>query len=88
MHSPQGANYPNECVFREIQPDARIVIEHIVKPLYILTVTLSARGDQTHLAWVQEYASPALAAQLRPISEAANEQVLDRLQALLASQSA
>src|SRR5918998_1379483 len=50
MHGPNGANYPNESVFREIQPGARIMIEHVVKPWYKLTVTLTARGDQTHLS--------------------------------------
>lgn len=39
-----------ESVFREIQPDTRVVIEHVVRPRYRLTVTLTARGDQTHLA--------------------------------------
>ena len=63
MHGPNGASYPNENVFREIQPDTRIVIEHVVKPWHRLTVTLTARGDptpgeQTHLAWVQEFESP------------------------------
>jgi uncharacterized protein YndB with AHSA1/START domain len=86
MHGPNGANYPNESVFREIQPDSRIVIEHVVNPFYTLTVTLTARGEQTHLAWVQEFESPAMAAKMRPLSETANEQVLDRLQALLAGE--
>ena len=31
------ANFPNESVFREIQPDTKIVIEHVVKPWYTLT---------------------------------------------------
>ncbi|XXY51290.1 SRPBCC domain-containing protein [Sorangium sp. So ce269] len=87
MHGPNGASYPNESVFREIQPDTRIVLEHVVKPWYRLTVTLTARGDQTHLAWVQEFESPEVAARMRPLSGTANEQVLDRLQALLASES-
>ncbi len=86
MHGPNGANFPNETVFREIEPDARIVIEHVVKPWYMLTVTLTARGDQTHLAWNQEFESPEVAAKMRALSGTANEQVLDRLQALLASE--
>ncbi len=85
MHGPNGADYANESVFREIQPDTRIVIEHVVKPWYKLTVTLTARDDQTHLVWVQEFESPEVAAKMRPLSGTANEQVLDRLQALLAS---
>ena len=62
MHGPNGANYPNESVFREIQPDTKIVIEHVSQPRFTLTVTLTARGDKTHLAWVQEFESPEVAA--------------------------
>ncbi len=87
MHGPNGANYPNESVFREIQPDTRIVIEHLVKPWYRLTVTLTARGDQTHVAWDQEFESPAVAAKMRNFVGSANEENLDRLQSLLANQN-
>ena len=87
MHGPNGADYPNESVFREIEPDARIVIEHVVKPWYRLTVTLTPRGDDTHLTWDQEFESPAVAAKMRPLCETANEQNIDRLQLLLAAQS-
>jgi len=87
MHGPNGANYPNESVFREIQPDTRIVIEHVVQPLFTLTVTLTARGDQTHLSWVQEFESPEFAERMRPLCETANEQNLDRLEALLAKKT-
>lgn len=88
MHGPNGASYPNESVFREIQPAARLVIEHVVKPWYRLTVTLTDGGDRTHLAWVQEFESPEAAAKMRRLSETANEQNLDRLEALLASEPA
>ena len=40
----------------------------------------------THLAWRQEFESPEVSARLRPICEPANEQNLDRLQSLLASE--
>lgn len=86
MHGPNGANYPNENVFREIKPDTRIVIEHVLKPWFTLTVTLTPRGDQTHLAWAQEFESPEVAATLRPLCEPANEQNFNRLEALLASE--
>lgn len=84
MHRANGANYPNESVFREIERDSKIVIEHVVKPWYRLTVTLSPRGDQTHLAWNQEFESAEVGAKMRAFIATANEQVLDRLQALLA----
>ena len=85
MHGPNGTDYPNESIFREIQPDTRIVIEH-VEPWFRLTVTLTSRGDHTHLAWDQEFESPEVAAKFRPLCATANEQNLDRLQSLLASQ--
>jgi len=84
MHGPNGASYPNECVFREILPDARIVIDHVVAPLFTLTVNLTPEYGATRISWVQEFESPEVAARLRPIVDPANEQNLDRLQALLA----
>jgi uncharacterized protein YndB with AHSA1/START domain len=86
MHGPNGANYPNENVFRKIQPHTKIVIEHIGKPWYRLTVTLTVHGGQTHLAWLQEFESSEFAAKMRPICQPANEQNLDRLEAILASE--
>lgn len=83
MHGPNGANYHNESFFREIEPDTRIVIEHVMQPWFRLTVTLTPRGDGTHLAWDQEFESPEIAAKLRPMCSNANEQVLNRLQALV-----
>jgi uncharacterized protein YndB with AHSA1/START domain len=88
MHGPNGASYPNESVFREIEPDARIVIEHVVKPWYRLTVALADQDGQTRVSWVQEFESAEMAAKMRRISEPANEQNLDRLQALLAGEGA
>jgi hypothetical protein len=54
---------------------------------YTLTVTLTPRGGQTHLAWIQEFETPDAAAKLRHIAYPANEQNLDRLQALLREES-
>jgi uncharacterized protein YndB with AHSA1/START domain len=81
MHGPNGANYANESVFREIVPDAKIVVEHVVNPRFTLTVTLTPRGDQTHLAWAQEFESAEMAERIRDFAGPANEQNLDRLAA-------
>ena len=86
MHGPDGTNYPNENIFREILPDSKIVIEHILDPLFKLTVELTACGDQTHLAWHQVFETPEVAARVRSICEPANEQNLDRLEAVLAAE--
>ena len=84
MHGPNGTNYPNETVLREITPGTRLVLEHVVKPWYLLTVTLSPRDGGTHLSWVQEFENPEVADKMRALSATANEQVLDRLEAVLA----
>ena len=83
MHAPNGANFTNKSIFREIQQDSRIVIEHVVQPWFKLTVTLTPREAGTHLTWHQEFESPEVAARMRPLSDTANEQVLDRLEAVL-----
>lgn len=88
MHGPDGAHYLNESVFRAIVPDRQVVLEHIVTPWFRLTVTLSpCDDDQTHLEWVQEFEDPEVAARMRTLSQTANEQVLDRLEAVLRSEN-
>jgi hypothetical protein len=62
------------------------VIEHASPPRFTLTAALSARGDATHMAWAQAFETAELAERLRPVCEPANEQDLDRLQALLAGE--
>ena len=85
MHGPDGTDYPNESVFRAIEPDARVVIDHVCPPHFTLTVTLAADPGGTRLTWVQAFASASFAAQVRHIIEPANEQNLDRLAAVLAA---
>lgn len=84
LHGPDGADYPNEYVFKEIQKDAKIVIEHVVDHWFQLTVTLTPKGEGTLLTWDQEFPNAEEADRLRPICEPANEQNLDRLEAVLA----
>ena len=82
MHGPEAGHYPNESVFLEIEP-SRIVIQHVSKPHYLLTLTLKPREGGTEIDWVQEFEDPAVAARIRHIVEPANEQNLDRLETVL-----
>ena len=86
MHGPNGVNYPNVSVFREITRDTKIVIEHVSQPHFTLTVTLTARGDNTDLVWEQAFENAEVAERMRPLCEPANEQNLDRLEAILATE--
>jgi uncharacterized protein YndB with AHSA1/START domain len=79
MHSADGKDYSNESVFAELEPAAKVVIEHIAHPHYRLTVTLTLVEDGTHLTWEQVFKDSKTAQDLRHIVEPANEQNLDRL---------
>lgn len=86
MHGPNGAAYPNESVFQQIVPDEKIVIHHSSAPRFTLTVTLTPHGNGTHIAWSQEFESAEMAAKIRQALPTANEENLDRLEAVLANE--
>ncbi len=51
MHGPDGTDYINKSIFREIVLQKRIVFEHVTFPHIITTVEFEARGGQTFLTW-------------------------------------
>jgi uncharacterized protein YndB with AHSA1/START domain len=84
MHGPDGNNYPNENIFLEASPD-KIIIRHILQPLFTLTVTLTESGNHTLLHWSQAIDDTNVAASIWHIIEPANEQNLNRLHAVLSN---
>jgi uncharacterized protein YndB with AHSA1/START domain len=85
MHGPDGSHHPNESVFLRLDAPSSLVIQHVSKPHYVLTVTLAAHGSGTAISWAQEFEDGAVAARIRHIVEPANEQNLDRLQSVLSA---
>ena len=83
MHGPNDAQFQNESVFRELDAPSRLVIHHVSKPRYVLTVTLAAHDDGTAITWAQEFEDAAVAARVKHIVEPANEQNLNRLHSVL-----
>jgi uncharacterized protein YndB with AHSA1/START domain len=83
MHGPDGSNFPNESTFLEVQAPAKVVIQHLSAPHFVLTVTLAERGSETEITWNQAFEDKDIAARIRHIVEPANEQNLDRLSAVL-----
>ena len=82
FHGPDGTDYPNENVFREIVPAARVLIEHPSEQHhFFLTITLDAQDGQTRVGWRQVFDTAAHARAAAPIVREANEQNLDRLDA-------
>ena len=82
MHGPGGKNYPNESVFAEVEPNKKVVIQHVSQPRYRLTITLeSTQQGGTRVGWNQEFEDPRVANGIEHIVVPANEQNLDRLSA-------
>jgi uncharacterized protein YndB with AHSA1/START domain len=87
MHGPNGANYANESQFLELHAPSTLVIQHLSQPHFVLTVTLAEQATGTEITWQQVFKDKALAAKIRHIIEPANEQNLDRLGQVLASEA-
>lgn len=51
MHGPDGTNYRNKSIFKEIVPMQKIVYEHVTGPVFTATIRFEARGTQTHIDW-------------------------------------
>jgi uncharacterized protein YndB with AHSA1/START domain len=79
MHGPDGASYPNQNVFKVLEPGRTVVIRHDCAPYFTLTVRLSPAEGGTHLTWEQVFDDATFAANVRHIVVPANEQNLDRM---------
>jgi uncharacterized protein YndB with AHSA1/START domain len=87
MHGPDGKDYPNTSVFREIEPDTRVVIDHDCEPRFALEIHLHPHGTGTRVAWLMEFQNKTFAQSMKDFLQSANEQNLDRLAQELVRQS-
>ena len=81
MHGPNGANYPNENVFADIEAPGKVVIQHVSEPKFVLTIGLAPSAAGTLLSWAQAFENSEVAKHIEHIVVPANEQNLDRLAA-------
>ena len=81
MHGPNGANYPNENVFAEIDPPRKVVVQHVSDPRYRLAIGLTASATGTAVSWSQTFENADVARRIEHIVVPANEQNLERLEA-------
>ena len=51
MHGPDGTDYKNKSIYKEIVRPERIVFEHVSGPKFIATITFTAEGNKTYLKW-------------------------------------
>lgn len=80
MHGPDGTDYPNENVFLEVMAPERVVLEHLSEDHhFVMTITFTARGDQTLVGWRQVFDTAAHKESIAEFVVEANEQNLSRL---------
>ena len=51
MHGPDGTDYVNKSIFREVVPFKKIVYEHVSAPHIVATILFEKQGNQTMLNW-------------------------------------
>lgn len=56
LHGPDGTNYPNRSVYKEIVPFSKMVFEHF-NPHFITTVLFTPLGEETQLDWTMLFDS-------------------------------
>jgi uncharacterized protein YndB with AHSA1/START domain len=59
MHGPDGKNYPNRSVFKEIVPFKKIVFRHF-NPNYIATIIFAPDGKETLMEWTGQFETDEL----------------------------
>ena len=51
MHGPDGTDYRNKSIFKEIVPLKKIVYEHVSSPRFVATIDFEKQGKQTLIRW-------------------------------------
>ena len=51
MHGPDGTDYKNKSIFKEVITHKRIVYEHVSYPMFVSTIEFEAQGEKTFLTW-------------------------------------
>lgn len=81
MHGPDGTDYPNECEFKEIVENKRIVFAHFL-PVHVFTMTLGfeTAGDKTKFSFTMVFEDPTEVERIKQFVVPANEENFDRLE--------
>jgi uncharacterized protein YndB with AHSA1/START domain len=90
MHGPDGVDYPNEVVYREVVRPERLRYDHISAPRFQTTVTFEEVGERTrvHFKMVFESAEARDAAVEEYGADKGLCELLERLGEVLARLSA
>lgn len=59
LHGPDGTNYPNRSIFKEVIPFKKIVFEHF-NPHFITTVIFEPGHEGTTIDWTMVFDTPEM----------------------------
>jgi uncharacterized protein YndB with AHSA1/START domain len=80
MHGPDGTNYPNDIVFRELVAPEQVVLEELgAVHHFFLTITFTDQAGKTLLSWRQAFDTAGQKESVAQFVVEANEQNLSRL---------
>ncbi|WP_333601449.1 SRPBCC family protein [Flavobacterium sp.] len=51
MHGPDGTDYKNKSVFKEVILHKKLVYEHMTGPKFTATIHFESQGNQTQIHW-------------------------------------
>ncbi len=51
MHGPDGTDYENEFIYREIVPGKKLVLDHLKDPKFSIAIYLHHEGEHTRMEW-------------------------------------
>jgi hypothetical protein len=85
MHGPDGTDYPNEVVFIDVTAPEHVRLEHLGGHHWfeLLITFADAGGGRTRVGWRQRFDSAEHCERIAGFVREANEQNLDRLQAVV-----
>ena len=83
MHGPDGRNYPNESVFIDVTAPERIRFRHLSGHEFDMLITLTDENGRTRVDWRQRFGSADELNRVAAIVRPANEQNLDRWEAVV-----
>lgn len=58
MHSPDGQDFPNKIIYREVVEPELLIYDHVTGPLFHVTVRFSDFGDKTLVNYRMRFESP------------------------------
>jgi len=86
MHGPDNHDYPNECVFVQIESPRLLVWNHLSNPPFQIEVIFDKIAvTSTKLTFKMKFESPELCAAIRTYAPEKNEENMDRLNQVLQS---